>query len=201
MSDEPKKGGGATPSYFDNPRAALKLKKEAMSWIGTPFTEYFQQNFEVQQPTMPKGVSRDIKGAGIDCIGLVQEIMYRTGAAEKFMFVRESGDYQSHQTGDKILDWLRGKVDDPQSKRLAEILTELEIPDAVSEIHSETPLDFFKPGDILVLRHGSLFHMPIIYDHGLNFVNAIPRMGVTEGTIQDSTFSKHLVAAFRLKPK
>jgi hypothetical protein len=43
--------------------------------------------------------------------------------------------------------------------------------------------------------------MPIIYDDGLNFVNAIPRMGVIEGTIQDSTFSKHLVAAFRLKPK
>jgi cell wall-associated NlpC family hydrolase len=187
------------PSYFDDSRAAMRLKKEALSWLGTPFTEYFQQDMDRQIP--PKGVTRDVKGAGIDCIGLVQEIMFRTGAAEKFSFRRESGDYQSHQTGDKILDWLRGKVDDPQSKRLAEILCELEIPDAVSEVHSVTPLDFFKPGDILVLRHGGLFHMPIIYDDGLNFVNAIPRMGVIEGTIQDSTFSKHLVAAFRLKPK
>jgi hypothetical protein len=189
------------PSYFDDARAAMRLKKEALTWIGTPFTEYFQQDMEKPMPSMPKGVNRDVKGAGIDCIGLVQEIMYRIGATDKFMFRRESADYQSHQTGDKVLQWLRGKVDDPQSKRLAEILVELDIPDAVAEVHSTTPLDFFKPGDILVLRHGGLFHIPIIIDDGLNFVNAIPRMGVIEGTIQDSTFSKHLVAAFRLKPK
>ena len=42
--------------------------------------------------------------------------------------------------------------------------------------------------------------MPVIYDDDLNFVNAIPRRGVVEGTIQDSTYSRHLVAVFRLKP-
>jgi cell wall-associated NlpC family hydrolase len=140
-------------------------------------------------------------GGGIDCIGLVQEIFYRIGAADKFMFARVPADYQMHQTGDKILDWMRGKVDDPQSKKLAAILTELEIPQAAKDPHAETPRDFFKPGDILVLRHASLFHMPVIIDDCLTFVNAIPRLGVIEGTIQDSTFSIHLVAVFRLKPK
>lgn len=188
------------PSYFDDPKAAMRLKKEALSWIGTPFTQYYQQDIEEARPAIPHQY-RDVKGAGIDCIGLVQEIMFRTGAAEKFMFRRESADYQSHQTGEKILDWLRGKVDDPQSKRLAEILVELQIPEVVMEEEGVTPLDFFKPGDILVLQHGSLFHMPIIIDDGLNFVNAVPRQGVVEGTIQDSSFSVHLVAAFRLKPK
>jgi len=41
---------------------------------------------------------------------------------------------------------------------------------------------------------------PVIVDRDLHFVNAIPRLGVIEGTIQDSSYSSHLVAAFRLKP-
>jgi hypothetical protein len=84
---------------------------------------------------------------------------------------------------------------------LGQILIELEIPDAVTDPKADTPRNFFKPGDILVMRHGALFHMPVIVDNDLHFVNAIPRMGVIEGTIQDSSYSSHLVAVFRLKPK
>ena len=184
----------AIPSYFDNPLAARKLREEALSWIGTPFREYYQQ--EVPAETDLKGM-----GGGIDCIGLVQEIMLRTGATDKFIFARAPSDYQSHQLGFKLLDWVRGKDDDPLSKQLAEIFVELEIPEIIADPKAETPRDFFKPGDILVMQRGSLFHMPIIYDDDLNFVNAIPRRGVVEGTIQDSTYSKHLVAVFRLKPQ
>jgi cell wall-associated NlpC family hydrolase len=187
-------------SYFDEPLAARKLRQEALSWVGTPFREYYQEEIEAHRTKNP-GRAFDLKGGGIDCIGLVQEIYARTGAAEHFIFKREAADYQSHQLGEKILDWLRGKVDDPQSKRLSELFIELEIPDAVKDPFVETPRDFFKPGDILVMQHGSLFHMPVLYDDELHFVNALPRLGVTEGTIQDSTYSKHLVAAFRLKPK
>jgi cell wall-associated NlpC family hydrolase len=186
--------GSTPPSYFDHPLAARKLREEALSWIGTPFREYYQQDTE--EPIDLKGM-----GGGIDCIGLVQEIMLRCQATDKFIFARESSDYQSHSTGDKILDWLRGKADDPQSKKLAVMFAELEIPDAVKDPKAVTPRDFFKPGDILVMKRGSLFHMPIIYDDDLNFVNAIPRRGVVEGTIQDSTYSRHLVGVFRLKPK
>jgi cell wall-associated NlpC family hydrolase len=187
------------PSYFDDARAARKLREEAFSWIGTPFREYYQQDVE----KLRKETDIELKGmgGGIDCIGLVQEVFARTGASEHFVFKRESSDYQAHNLGEKILDWLRGKVDDPQSKTLASILVELEIPEAVTDRDKETPRDFFKPGDILVMQHGSLFHMPVIYDDELHFVNSIPRRGVVEGTIQDSTYSKHLVAAFRLKPK
>jgi cell wall-associated NlpC family hydrolase len=188
------------PSYFDDARAARKLRQEALSWIGTPFREYYQEELEAHRAQYP-GQKLDLKGGGIDCIGLTQEIFSRIGATDKFVFARDAADYQSHQTGEKILDWLRGKVDDPQSKRLSEILTELEIPPDVKDPLRDTPRDFFKPGDILVMQHGSLFHMPVIYDDQLHFVNALPRMGVIEGTIQDSTFSKHLVAVFRLKPK
>jgi len=180
-------------SYFDDLEAAKKLREEALSWVGTPFREYYQENIQHD---------RDVKGlrGGIDCIGLAQQIFSRIGATDLFVFPRMAADYQSHQTGEKVLDWLRGKVDDPQSKLLAGILVELEIPEVVKDPDAETPRDFFKPGDLLVMQRGSLFHMPIIYDDDLHFVNALPRLGVTEGTVQDSTYSVHLVAAFRLRP-
>jgi len=177
-------------AYFDDPANAAMLEREARSWLGTPFRECYHHNLI---PDV-KG-----KGGGIDCVGLVQEVFFRIGAAEQFIFKRESADYQPNQSGEKILDWMRGRVDDPQSKRLAEIFIELSIPDQVINPDAKTPRDFFKPGDICVLRHGSLFHLPIIIDDDLHFINALPRMGVIEGTIQDSTYSSHLVAVFRLR--
>ena len=190
-------------SYFDDSRAALALRQEALSWLGTPFREYYQEELATLRREFPKEMGIDPKGpgGGIDCIGLLQEIFVRIGASEQFLFKRDPSDYQSHQTGEKILDWLRGKADDPQSKRLKEILVELEIPKAVTDPLAETPRDFFAPGDILVMQHGSLFHLPVIYDDDLHFVNALPRRGVIEGTIQDSSYNQHLVAVFRLKPK
>jgi hypothetical protein len=181
-----------TASYFDDKARAKALYDEARSWLGTPFREYYQQNF---------AFVTDIKGSGggVDCVGLAQEILFRIGAVQHFMFARAPADYQSHQTGERILDWFRGKADDPQSKRLAEIFVELQIPDQVTDPQAVTPRDFFKPGDVCVLKHGSLFHLPIIIDEHLHFVNALPRAGVIQGTIQDSTYSKHLVAVFRLK--
>jgi len=190
------------PSYFDDAAEAAKLREEALSWLGTSFGEYHQDAIEEYKKRFPEAtINLKGEGGGIDCIGLVQEVFQRIGATDKFVFKRESADYQSHATGDKILDWLRGKIDDPQSKQLSEILVELEIPETVTDPNAVTPRDFFKPGDILVMRHGSLFHMPVMYDEYLNFVSALPRAGVTEGTIQDSTYSIHLVAVFRLKPK
>jgi cell wall-associated NlpC family hydrolase len=197
------KAPGSTPSYFDDPLAAKKFRDEALSWLGTPFREYYQQELEAGRAQLGDRVaSLDVKGlgGGIDCVGLVQEIFARSGATDKWVFPRTQADYQSHQTGEKILDWLRGKADDPRSKRLGQILRELAIPDGVTDPKADTPRDFFKPGDILVMRHGALFHMPVIIDNDLHFVNAIPRMGVIEGTIQDSSYSSHLVAVFRLKP-
>jgi len=175
--------------YFNTAEKRAALYREARSWLGTPFREVYHD------------FSTDVKGAngGIDCVGLVQEIMRRSAGVDKFLFKREPADYQVHQTGDKILSWMRGEADDPQSVRLGAILEELKIPDQVTDPDAPTPRDFFKPGDICVLRHGSLFHLPVIIDDDLHFVNALPRMGVIEGTIQDSTYSSHLVAVFRLK--
>jgi cell wall-associated NlpC family hydrolase len=183
------------PSYFDNQIAASKLRKEALSWIGTPFRELTGIDKDADL--------NDLKGpgGGIDCIGLVHQIFYRIEATHKWTFPRELSDYNYNDLGGRFLQWLRGEIDDPRSKMLAQILTELKVPDAVTEIDAECPRDFFKPGDVLVLKHASLYHMPVIYDNDLHFINALPRIGVVEGTIQDSTYSSHLVAVFRLKPK
>jgi hypothetical protein len=177
--------------FFDDPNSAARLKAEALSWLGTPFREVY---FADAIPPNVKGI-----GGGIDCVGLVQSIMHRIGATQEFFFSRSPADYQPHQSGEKILDWLRGKIDDPQSKRLAEIMVEITLPAHFASTQGIMPRDFFKPGDVCVLRHGSLFHLPIIIDHELRFVNALPRVGVIEGTMQDSTFSSHLVAVFRLR--
>lgn len=185
------------PSYFDDPRKAKKLRDEARSWIGTRFSQYYQTD------ELPEGFPEpDLKGpsGGIDCVGLNQEIFFRSGATEKFIFARVAADYQVNQSGDKILKWLRGEVDDPQSARLRAMFTELKIPDDVKDRDAETPRDFFKTGDLLVMQHGGLFHLPLIIDEDLHFVNAVPRAGVIDGTIQDSSYSIHLVAAFRLRP-
>jgi hypothetical protein len=189
-------------SYFDDPEKARALNDEARSWIGTPFMQYYQQQIEKNRELYPDVVF-DPKGigGGIDCIGLLQEIFLRIGASDKFIFKREPADYQSHQLGDKVLAWMRGTADDPQSALLAQLLVELVIPDAVTDPDAETPRDFFKPGDICVMQHWSLFHCPVIIDDDLHIVSALPRLGVIEGTIQDSTYSQHLVAVFRLKPK
>src|SRR5262249_7600589 len=144
--------------YFDDRVKAEELRKEALSWIGTPFQQYYQDKFDSEE-AKALGISLDAKGAGIDCIGLAQEIFYRIGATQKWTFPREPSDYESHILGDRILDWLRGKADDPQSKLLSEILVELDIPDIIKDPQAVTPRDFFKPGDLLVLRHGELFHM------------------------------------------
>jgi cell wall-associated NlpC family hydrolase len=184
------------PSFFDDPVIAAALLDEARSWIGTPFREYYQQ-------TVDLGLVIDLKGigGGIDCVGLVQEIFSRVGATHTFLFKREPADYQSHQMGEKVIDWMRGVADDSQSKQLGQMFVELEIPVGVIDPIAVTPRDFFTPGDICVLQHGSLFHLPVIIDDDLHMVSALPRIGVVQGTIQDSTFSRHLVAVFRLKPQ
>src|SRR5882672_5116003 len=180
---------GDVRSYFDNPVAAKKLRDEALSWIGTPFRELSGLD-DSSELNHLKG-----QGGGIDCIGLPQAIFYAIGATKrKWLFPRELSDYGISDLGGKFLDWLRGKVDDDQSQALKAMFVELNVPKAVTEIHAECPRDFFKPGDLLVLRHASLFHMPVLYDDDLHVVNSLPRIGVIEGTIQDSSYSSHLVA-------
>jgi cell wall-associated NlpC family hydrolase len=181
--------------YFSDPTAAAALKTEAESWIGTPYREFYEDDIatartELAGLDVPLTVTSKGSTGGIDCIGLCEEIYSAIGASDEFIFPRTQADYQSNQLGDKVLTWLRGEAEDDQSAALHEMFEELTLPDPLTD-------DFFMPGDLLVMKHGSLFHMPIVIDDERHFVNALPRRGVVPGTIQDSTFRKYLVAAFR----
>ena len=129
MSEPSTVVAGVSPaSYFDHPLRAQELAREALSWVGTPFAPFHADKIEAGRAQLKElGIpieDLDVKGksGGIDCVGLVSEIFTRIGATDKWMFPREPADYQSHQSGDKILDWLRGKADDPQSKHLSRFL-------------------------------------------------------------------------------
>jgi cell wall-associated NlpC family hydrolase len=193
----------AIPSYFDDFRAAKDFRKEALSWIGTPFREYYQEELEAGRAQLgDRAASLDVKGpgGGIDCVGLVQEIFARSGATDKWVFPRTSATISRIRPAKRFSIGCAAKLTIHAVNDSVRSCVELEIPDGVTDPKADTPRDFFKPGDILVMRHGALFHMPVIIDNDLHFVNAIPRMGVIEGTIQDSSYSSHLVAVFRLKP-
>jgi hypothetical protein len=81
---------------------------------------------------------------GVDCVGFVEEVMREAGLP-RFEFPRTDHDYSRHVHNDKILDYLRGRVDDVQSAQLATLFAELPIVD-------HNPVETVMPGDILVLK-------------------------------------------------
>lgn len=166
--------------FFEDAAAVQRLRNAAAEWNPTPFRPF----------SRAKG-----PGGGIDCVGFVEELMVAAGAVEPFAFPRTDADYQSNRTPLRILHYLRGEErDDPQSKRLAAIFAELRLPEEKDNLHP----DIFMPGDLLVLRDGGQIHIPVML-RGRRFTHCARPEGVAEGNLHDTTFSKHLVAAFRAR--
>lgn len=170
---------------FDDAAAVQRLRTEAASWLGTPF--------------WPKSKAKGPAG-GIDCVGLVEEILGAAGVAgdRKFEFPRSTADYQSHRTELRVLKYLRGQIaDDPQSTALAAMFEELGLP---AGNLCNLPADRFMPGDLIVLRQGGQFHIPIILE-GREFIHCARPFGVAIGDIHDPTYSTHLDAHFRARAR
>lgn len=188
-------------ALFNDPTLCANLLTVADSWVGTPWYPY----------SRAKGAA-----GGIDCVGLVEEIMLEVGAAPEFSFPRTSADYDYGspvaEPGDasgtediglegKVLDYLRGnaKFEDgdtvPASAALAAMCVEIDLPDLSGDI----PDDLFMPGDIVIMRHGGLFHLGVVLDDELHFISCLPRLRTRKSTLQDSTFKKHIVNLFRLQ--
>jgi|SRR5581483_1005132 len=174
--------------FFQNPAAVATLREEAASWLGTPFFEF----------SCAKG-----KGGGIDCIGLAEQLMIASGVCAAFHFPRTHAGYQCHGTRLEVLRWMRGHAsspDDPsvaaRSRRLAEIFAEIALP----RFTLAAPTRVLMPGDLLILRSGSQFHMPIILD-GPRFIHCMRPAGVAYGSLHDSSFLRHLIAMFRARAK
>lgn len=94
--------------FFDDPDAVAKLLAARDAWAGTPFAKW-------SRAQGPHG--------GIPCIPYVEEIMAAAGLP-RFDFPVSESDYSRHVHHDKVLNYLRGKSEDPQSARLAEIFAE-----------------------------------------------------------------------------
>jgi cell wall-associated NlpC family hydrolase len=197
--------------FFSNAAAVQRLRTEAASWIGTPF--------------WPDAKAKG-KGGGIDCVGLVEEVLGAAGVAgdRTFLFPRTSADFQSHRTELRILKMLRGQFpDDPQSAALAAIFEELPLPEVDSDapaamLKYERPrpmmrekmlqkaaksvenlsVDRLMPGDLLILRNAGEFHLPIVLE-GRIFIHCSRPFGAQLGDIHDPTFSFHLDAHFRAR--
>lgn len=168
--------------YFENPEPRQRLCNAVAEWYRTPFRPFSR-----------------VKGSdgGVDCIGLVEELMIAAGVVQRgdFAFARNAADYQSNRLEARVLKMLRGEYsDDAQSQRLASIFTELRLPDDRNNLYPA----IFMPGDLLVLRSGGQFHMPVILDSPW-FVHCASPMGVDLGHLHDTTYSQHIDAAFRAR--
>jgi cell wall-associated NlpC family hydrolase len=165
--------------YFEDQSKVDLLRAEAKSWLGTRFVPFSRA-----------------KGGGIDCVGFVEEVLAAAGL-ERLNFQRTDADYSRHTHNTRILDYMRGTNDDPQSKVIAARLADIPVKD---HEFTEPPM----PGDILVLKDGSdrtglgIWHMPVMMTNR-KFMQSAPRLGVCEGNIKDSTYRTHLEAHFRAR--
>jgi cell wall-associated NlpC family hydrolase len=172
--------------FFSDAEAVQRLRAAAADWRGTPF------HFDARA----KG-----KGGGVDCVGLVEEIMAAAGL-ERFHFKRAPGDNSRHVYNEKILQYLRGQRsdDEGQSKRLAEIFAELPLPEKKKRtafVHYYEPP--FMPGDLIVMKTGrGLYHMPVMLS-ATAFIHCAFPNGVSEGDILAPNYQDYLVAAFRAR--
>lgn len=203
---------GKSRWFFSDADAVQRLCNAAAQLEGTPFRKF-----------------SDAPGrtGGIDCIGAARYLMREAGAIRDFDFPRTDADYENHAFGDRFLTYMRGEAlvmssegetptkhgkledsstsvgmtegaVDPASAYLHERFAEIETPD----LREANPrAGAVMPGDLIVLQHQQLVHLPIVLNDELPFeiISALPRLGVRIGTLQDTTFRQHFKALFRAR--
>jgi cell wall-associated NlpC family hydrolase len=181
MSDDPSSVAAVSDRrwFFSSAAAVQQLITECESWRRTPF----------RFGSRAKGI-----GGGTDCVGFCEAVMLAAGAVTQFNFPRGPEDNSRHVHNDKILNYLRGKIDDPQSAYLASRFAELPFIPQPSAFNLS-----LMPGDLLILKTGrGLYHMPIMMSSTAFMQCAYPQ-GVTEGDITAPNYRAYLVTAFRAR--
>jgi hypothetical protein len=176
--------------YFSEPAHVAALYAAIDECRGTPWAQY-----------------GGVPGGGFDCLGLNEYVLAKAGVGQgrQFSFTRTPADYQTARGYLRILHMLRGRDEDPQAKALAEIFAEIPLPIPQGPTAAGKPVTWhnpdvslFMPGDLGVLRHGGMFHLPL-FTRGRDFVHCVKPIGVADGNIHDPTYSKYLVALFRAR--
>lgn len=114
---------GTESWYFTEPKNVTALLTEAATWRHTPF----------RFNSRSKG-----RTGGTDCVGLAEALLLAAGAVQEFSFPRQPADMSRHVHNDRILNYLRGRDEDPQSATLAGIFQELNVTTALN--HGEPPV-------------------------------------------------------------
>lgn len=167
--------------YFSEPDRVTALLQAIDETRGTPWAQF------------GRVIGRE---GGSDCVYFPEYVFGKAGVGQgrDFHFLRTSADYQTARSYLRLLHMLRGQDSDPQSKWLAEIFAEIELPENKTNIDPS----LFMAGDLAVLRDGGMFHLPVI-TRGRKFVHCMKPLGVTDGNMHDTSFSNHLVALFRAR--
>lgn len=122
------------------------------------------------------------KGVGVDCIQLAVAIYSECGLIEAFDPPKYNVGAWKGLKSSPVTDWVEG------SENFL-IINETGL----------TKRGVLQPGDLLTFNHGRVvYHLGIFLGEGTDlFVHAITQDGVCKRTLQDSTWSKRLIAAYR----
>jgi len=115
---------------------------------------------------------------GVDCVNLLAAIFKDTGALDGYEFPDYTMDGGDHRDTSQVLDWL------DRHPRFGRLSAE----------------ESTQPGDLLCFRLGRVPHHVGLLVSGNRFIHAIRNYGVIESQLDDPTFAKRLVAAYRPLP-
>ena len=112
---------------------------------------------------------------GVDCVNLLAAIFKETGALDHWEFADYTMDGGDHRDTSQVLNWL------DRHPRFGCLPAE----------------ESTQPGDLLCFRLGRVPHHVGLLIAGNRFIHAIRNYGVIESQLDDPTFAKRFVAAYR----
>jgi cell wall-associated NlpC family hydrolase len=157
------------PFFFRAQHHRNQLCLEAVKWIGTPFVPHAA-----------------VRGAGVDCVNLVGQILIACGHAKGFELPHYAMDGGKHNRTSQLCDYLDGRADFARIN-----------PQAAAAQLVVGPAALVQPGDVLCFTIGRSSHHVGMLVHGKTFVHALFGRKVSFGSLSDGVFKRSLTAIYR----
>lgn len=145
---------------FEDAARVATLRREAGEWIGTPFRH-----------------RQRVKGAGVDCVHLVAELLKACGIDDHYEFPAYALDYAQHWDRSLIAEWI-------ESSGLFEVAT--------------TPP---MAGDIVGFIIGRCVHHAGVMLDGKTFVHSLHGHAVKVSSLEDATWKNRAEIFWRAMAK
>lgn len=156
-------------AFFASPHHRSKLCLESAKWIGTPFAPHAA-----------------IRGAGVDCVNLVGQLLIACGHATNFELPKYVMDGGKHNATSQLTDYLDSH---PEFARIN--------PDSAAPQLAVNKITLAEPGDVLCFILGRSSHHCGQLIHGKTFVHALYGRKVAFASLADKTFARALAAIYR----